>query len=83
MNAITTTNQKQNQNPERVPKSKEQIVHRQLELIEELYQIDLRLIDYQRKLDQSDRMEEVAIIELANARSLIFKALSHIRNKDI
>ena len=83
MNAITTTNQKQNQNPERVPKSKEQVVHRQLELIEELVQIDLRLIDYQRKLDLSSRCEQIAIVELANARSLIFKALSHIRNQVI
>ena len=59
---------------------KQDDVHRKLELIEELYQIDLRLIDFQRKLDLSARCEEIAIIELANARSLIFKALSHIRN---
>lgn len=80
MNAITTTNQKQNQNPERVPKSKEQIVHRQLELIEELVQIDLRLLDFQRKLDLSDRCESIAIVELANARSFIAKARNHVRN---
>ena len=80
MSAYKSTDKAEKAQFEGFQEPKKQVVHRQLELIEELYQIDLRLLDFQRKLDLSDRCESIAIVELANARSLITKARNHVRN---
>lgn len=81
MSAYKSTDKAEKVRFEGFQEPKKQVVHRQLELIEELYQIDLQLIEFQRKLDLSERCESVAVIEIANARSLITRARNQIRCK--
>lgn len=74
MSAYKSTDKAEKAQFEGFQKSNEQVLHK------ELYSLDLQIIDFQRKLSTSNMMQNIAIIELATARSFIAKAINHLSN---